>query len=68
MLTRRAFHCRVCNVVRFHGIIEDFQLGDDVVCGQCLGCGVLSVHRLDKEIKGAVKPRYIDGSDYGRTV
>lgn len=61
MQTQRKFKCRICGNVRAHAIIEDFDVGELVVCGQCLGCGFISIHQLDKEIKGAVIKTYKDG-------
>lgn len=44
------FSCRICKTVQNHGEIADFNVGDAVVCAQCLGCGVIGVHLREKEI------------------
>lgn len=44
------FSCRICKTVQNHGEIADFNVGDAVVCAQCLGCGVIGIHLREKEI------------------
>ena len=37
------YECRVEKKVQAHGVLTEFNLGDDHVCVQCLGCGVIGI-------------------------
>lgn len=37
------YECRIEKKVQKHGVLTEFNLGDDHVCVQCLGCGIIGV-------------------------
>lgn len=37
------YECRIEKKLQKHAVVADFNLGDDHVCVQCLGCGALGV-------------------------
>lgn len=48
MAQRFIITCRAEKVKRQHGQIDEFQVGDEVLVAQCLGCGHIAVYqRLD---------------------
>jgi hypothetical protein len=46
------YECRVEKKVQKHSVIAEFNLGDNNVCVQCLGCGVIGVMDRSDAIDG----------------
>ena len=42
-MEKLSFDCRIEKRVREHAILPEFNLGDNKVCAQCLGGGVIGV-------------------------